>query len=254
MSEFKCAEPGCDYHVGIGGPVVTDDDFERQDNYFLEIEEHQQMHEKQASYFVEVDPDTAAWLDHHGLMKSHQSKSGRIVPNELHNPAQTIKDVVGLPLTASYKEREFGSVPVELSVMTSHRVSELAQERGIRLDIRIVGAGSDDGVARDVESNDRASELPNGKGNGPFRRLFPPFPNTLHESMSLSRGDVERMVAVDVDVHVQNSLSVDGAPNGAVGGTSESTERGLTPGVPEMKEHPAAATAGCDETKHSNGK
>ncbi|KWR73304.1 hypothetical protein RN04_03420 [Arthrobacter sp. W1] len=47
-----------------------------------------------------------------------------------------------------------------------------------------------------------------------------------------------------------SSLSVDGASKDTVGGTSESTERGLTPDVPEMKEHPAAATAGCDETKN----
>ncbi|WP_345473703.1 hypothetical protein QMQ05_05635 [Glutamicibacter ectropisis] len=52
------------------------------------------------------------------------------------------------------------------------------------------------------------------------------------------------------DCRHDSSLSVDGAPCGAVGGTSESTERGLTPVVPEMKEHPAAATAGCDETKN----
>lgn len=64
MSEFKCAEPGCEYHVGLGGPVVTDEDFEQQDYYFQEIEEHQQMHDEQKR----VKP---------GTDKSHPPQGGR---------------------------------------------------------------------------------------------------------------------------------------------------------------------------------
>ncbi|MGP5381599.1 hypothetical protein ACTXL8_05365 [Glutamicibacter arilaitensis] len=45
MSEFKCPEPGCNYHVGnSNGPNLTAEDWETEDYYFQEIEEHQQMH------------------------------------------------------------------------------------------------------------------------------------------------------------------------------------------------------------------
>lgn len=47
MSEFKCPEPGCDYHVGISnGPNLTAEDWESEQYYFQEIEDHQQMHEQ----------------------------------------------------------------------------------------------------------------------------------------------------------------------------------------------------------------
>ncbi|MGQ3382941.1 hypothetical protein [Glutamicibacter sp. TV12E] len=47
MSEFNCPEPGCTFHIGIAGDLVTAEDFEAQDYYDQEIEEHQRMHEKQ---------------------------------------------------------------------------------------------------------------------------------------------------------------------------------------------------------------
>lgn len=49
MNEFKCQELGCGFHIGIAGDLVTDADFEAQDYYDQEIEEHQQMHEKLTS-------------------------------------------------------------------------------------------------------------------------------------------------------------------------------------------------------------
>ena len=49
MSDYKCPEPGCDYHVGFAGQCVTDEDFEQQDYYFEEIEQHIQSHEGERS-------------------------------------------------------------------------------------------------------------------------------------------------------------------------------------------------------------
>lgn len=48
----------------------------------------------------------------------------------------------------------------------------------------------------------------------------------------------------------ESSLSVGGTPCGAVGGTSESTERDQNPDVAEMKMPPAVAAAEGDETKN----
>lgn len=45
MSEFKCLEPGCEYHIGTGGVIDTEEDFVQQEHYFQEVEEHQRMHE-----------------------------------------------------------------------------------------------------------------------------------------------------------------------------------------------------------------
>ncbi|WP_313812396.1 hypothetical protein [Glutamicibacter sp.] len=47
MSEYQCEEPGCYFHIGIGGQVITDDDFEQQDYYNQEVEAHYQMHQEQ---------------------------------------------------------------------------------------------------------------------------------------------------------------------------------------------------------------
>ena len=48
MSEFKCEEPGCEYHVGISnGPNLTAEDWEAEQYYVQEIEEHQQMHKEE---------------------------------------------------------------------------------------------------------------------------------------------------------------------------------------------------------------
>lgn len=46
MSEYQCQEPGCHFHIGIAGDLVTDQDFEQQDYYDQEVEEHYQMHEE----------------------------------------------------------------------------------------------------------------------------------------------------------------------------------------------------------------
>lgn len=47
MSEYKCQEPDCNFHIGIAGDLATDLDFEQQDYYDQEVEEHYQMHEEQ---------------------------------------------------------------------------------------------------------------------------------------------------------------------------------------------------------------
>lgn len=47
MSEYKCPELDCNFHIGFAGQVVTDEDFEQQDYYFEEIEQHAIRHEEQ---------------------------------------------------------------------------------------------------------------------------------------------------------------------------------------------------------------
>lgn len=54
MSEFNCPEPGCKFHIGIAGDLVTDEDFESQDYYDQEIEEHERMHAESASETIQV--------------------------------------------------------------------------------------------------------------------------------------------------------------------------------------------------------
>lgn len=44
MNEYQCQEPGCHFHIGIAGDLVTDLDFEQQEYYDQEVEEHYRMH------------------------------------------------------------------------------------------------------------------------------------------------------------------------------------------------------------------
>ena len=46
MSEFKCLELGCDYHVFISGGFATEDDCIAQEQYEQDIEDHLRMHEE----------------------------------------------------------------------------------------------------------------------------------------------------------------------------------------------------------------
>ncbi|WP_413456033.1 hypothetical protein ACLQ8T_06025 [Glutamicibacter sp. FR1] len=261
MSEFKCAEPGCDYHVGISnGPNLTPEDWESEDYYFQEIEEHQQMHrektdnEKQDNYFVNVDPETASWLDGQGLMRSWLNKSGQAVPNPLHVPGRAISDVVGSPFARIAAEGDRLAVPVDTpGIASSDIFPESPQKLSIRLET--LGAVSIDGRLRiDVEHDAVRTTGADLKLNVAMGSMRPPHVDSFNERGNDFGGGSQGGMPVDSEPDFHFSLSVGGAPRGAVGGTSESTERGLTPGVPEMKEHPAVAAAGCDETKHSNGK
>lgn len=256
MSEYQCQEPGCNFHIGIAGGLVTDLDFEQQDYYDQEVEEHEQMHaseadnEKQDDYFVNVDPSTAAWLDYHGLMRSWQNKSGQAVPNPLHVPARTISDVVGSPFAARYKEVEFGSVPVELPVVARLGIPELCQQINIGSGVRIIVAGPDLGVIGDVEGNHGAAELTDRERDGSGRAFIKPFSDALNECECQCGRRHDSVMPVDRDLHIQISLSV-GAPSGAVVSTPESTERGQTPTSSEKGKPSAVAPAEGDETKTS---
>jgi len=255
MSEFNCPEPGCGFHIGIAGDLVTDEDFEAQDYYDQEIEVHQQMHagakatDKQDAYWVKVAPDTAAWLDHHGLMLESQDKSGQALPNPLHVEGRNISEVVGSPLAARYKEREFGSVPIELAVVPGLSAAEFSQKSSIGRRVRVVSAGLDRGVSRDVEGDYRAQGFSDRERDRAVRFFIEPFFDAFREGEGQSGPRVECVVAVDGDVHLEISLSVGGAPGGAGVGTSESTERG-NKSLGHVEEKPSAvAAAEGDEIK-----
>lgn len=295
MSEFKCAEPGCDYHVGISnGPNLTPEDWESEDYYFQEIEDHQQMHEESkrdkaarmvAAQFrgqleerdkmcrvcgevFESEPssywsaarakifrldDVMMGVDYLALI--HRSCVLPIAMRVARHPLlqKMIEENKARDLEVT-RESEPNAVPGDVAGSAVARISEFGQQCRVGIDIFPVRfVELDLRSSPDIERNDCVPTA-SGEGNHTIRIFLEPFADARLEGQGRGRMQRGSHVPVDGDVQVQISLSVGGAPRGAVGGTSESTERDLTPGVPEMKEHPAAATAGCDETKHSNGK
>jgi len=74
MSEYKCPEPGCEFHIGSPGEVLTEEDYDAQMYYFGETQDHEQMHRKQReeaiaqSRRLELHEKVNSWehaLDHH---------------------------------------------------------------------------------------------------------------------------------------------------------------------------------------------
>lgn len=265
MSEYKCQEPGCNFHIGIAGDLVTDLDFEQQDYYDQEVEEHYQMHkseadnEKQDSYWVKVLPATAELLDRHGLMQAHRNVSGHEVPNPLFKPLadscrmQTLDgDMLNMvrlsPFSAAAREFELGSVPANDPVGSGRESFELGQQRGIGTS-RFVLHNANGGVLADVEFDSTTAVSLDAQADGGIRLCLSPAADSFDERVSDPRVSLQSKVTIDKnDGFHDASLSVDDAPNGAVVSTPESTERGQTPASSE-KEIPSAVAPAEGEAK-----
>jgi len=231
MSEFNCPEPGCEYHIGIAGDCVTDQDFETQDYYFQEIEEHERMHEEQK-------------IASGSLLRVQELLSGaKVVVVETGNRTRTV--IVNPQEVYLYAVACDRDVPVVFEVcpvvpehgfvQRDYRI-ETVFEQDLRLVVEPEAVHPSAGVFErfnvNVEGPVFGELLEDERFQG--KQLF----IVEFQNNSLPANGVNEFPH-------DSSLSV----GGAVGGTSESTERVQNPGVPEMKKHPAAATAGCDEIK-----
>lgn len=259
MSEFNCPEPGCMFHIGIAGDLVTSEDFEAQDYYDQEIEEHQQMHEKQkseeakrsdANFDLKLDQAiTAAEAEFEAAKEKLDTVAQKIafeiaVGGDLQGPRYDYLLVRDRSATAvgavgalrklkkelssaqtgedsAYKEGSSGSrVP---RVETDRR--SRGNEKGGRVSVSVLDLNSRDTV------------------------LLESINNFLLDIRQILVRQIDGGPVV-TDVPHEISLSVDGAPYGAGVGTSDSTERGQTPDSPEMKVPSAVAAAEGDETNN----
>lgn len=245
MSEFKCLEPDCEYHIGLGGPVVTDEDFEQQEYYFQEIEEHQQMHE---ALKLETKGGDSG-------MSESKCQVARVQELLLNDDVMLVEsDNLTGTVILNPRSTYLYSVTVDRDLPVAFKICPVIPERGfVRVDYRIETV---------LEENIRLVVQPeavhpatsilerfNVKVEGPiFGELLE---NERFQGCQLFiiKIDDNSFPANGVNEFPhESSLSV-GVPNGTVGGTSESTERDQTPDVGEKKKHPAVTAAGCGEIK-----
>lgn len=177
----------------------------------------------QDSYWVQVSPDTAGWLEGRGLMMAHlMSVNGEPVQepvvNRSYQPGLLIKQVLATPFPVPAKEAERPSVPTDCSGVANLGVPELREQGFIEDHVRVQFISRDGSSTCDGECDDGAKVRSDGKVDGVIRFFFEPFIDPLDKGHSHCGGCSESGVTVDRDDH-KTSPSV-GAPNGAVGDTS----------------------------------
>ncbi|MGP9489649.1 hypothetical protein ACT3UD_17005 [Glutamicibacter sp. 287] len=247
MSEYQCQEPGCSFHIGIGGELSTAEDYEQQEYYENEIEEHIRSHDDdpQPVYWVKVAPGVASWLDLAGLLEAHQNRIGVEIPNPFHVPGRLISDVVRSPFAGIASEGDSVSVPVDSAgVSRGDVVSENIQKVRIRLEL-ITAGGTHSRIRGDVESDCVLRAGTDFEIDFAFRVMDAPKVYANGESSDHVGCCGQGEMPVDLKPGFHSSLS---EGNTSVG-TSESTERDQTPSARVKVKPSAGATAEGDETK-----
>lgn len=232
MSEFKCPEPGCDYHVGIGGPVVTDEDFELQDYYFQEIEEHQQMHAEQKAR------DAAPGGGRHPIRYRAIDLDKTHMVSTINQPFEQLyllKPEAAVSGELVLKFHDFGSQAISFYrvLVTELEICVWRYPNGYSRELPVAGL---DRVRLDQE-----------------RFIFPKsFSDEILQGREGFVLNVDRMGVLpraDYELSHEISFSVGDAPDDAGVGTSESTERVYQSYGTNQEKPPAGATAEGDETK-----
>ncbi|WP_346921898.1 hypothetical protein [Glutamicibacter creatinolyticus] len=313
MSEYKCQEPGCHFHIGIAGALVTDEDFEQQAYYDQEVEDHYQTHEAK-KHQRDADPFRSLLLQRDKvcrlcggefpldrrskwsptIMRLHPTLVGAMWLVLVHRPceidqasldghpavkrlrAENLELQLGgsvsmgrkkaptrpkggtgwvktsdQPLSAGL-DREVTSIKLDASVPGN----VLLQHVNGRVEISVAGVGVREHHVR-IRRDDQGSLcitsdfLTNGRNEHGLALDGEPMP---HDALNGRHGQVVQNLNVFssevTDDHFsghKTSLSVD-TPNGAVGGTPESTERDQHPARAGRKKPSAAATAEGNET------
>lgn len=281
MSEYKCQEPGCHFHIGIGGPTITDLDIELQDYYDQGVEEHYQMHEEQKR---ETTARMVAALFRSQLQE--RDKDCRVCGGEFSTARKSMAAPTILHLDPAkdgleYLARVHRVCEIDLALRAGHPAVKRMLEQNRELAKRsLVEQADHSGGFKAV------AEVSRGGFVGVDVVLGSVVKHEVRTGVNPQRVSVSVQPTVGADVHLeatasldlveqdllegikrfavnvklsrdvsngmnesphQFSLSVD-APNGTVVSTPESTERGQTPTSSEAEMPSAVAPAEGGET------